>query len=70
VRAALLAEQEARAHSSGDRAGIERSAHALLVNDPAGREYWDFDRSPNALDQVGQRRRTADVPAGLDAFRL
>jgi hypothetical protein len=52
VRAALLAEQEARAQDGCISAGIECLAHTRLVNDPAGRQNRDPDGSSNALDQV------------------
>jgi hypothetical protein len=52
----------------GDRACVEYLAHVLLFSDPSGREHRHFHRRPNALDQLEQRRRAADVPAGLNAL--
>lgn len=66
MRAALLAEEEARARNGGDRAGIERLAHTLSVDDPPGRQDRNLNRRPNTFDQPEHRRRAADVPAGLD----
>ena len=49
VRAALLAEQEARAQDGSDGASIERRAHTIAIDDPSGRQ-----------DQ-GTRQERADV---------
>jgi hypothetical protein len=68
MRAALVAEEEARAHDGSDRAGIECLAHTRSVDDPSGRQHRDLDRSPNTLDQFEHRSRTADVSAGLDSL--
>jgi hypothetical protein len=68
MRAALIAEQEAGAQDRSDRASIERLPHAFPVDDPSGRQNWDLDCSPSALDQFEPRRRTANVPAGLDSL--